>query len=45
MSSVFGAKLRIFRNLWCVRMDKEEGGHFFAILYRRVLWTAPNKKS
>jgi len=48
-------KLRIFRNLWCVRTDKggrasvdighladkEGGGQFFAILCRRLLWTAP----
>jgi len=39
------------QNLWCVRMDREEGswasadkrggGQFFAILCGRLLWTAP----
>jgi len=43
----------IFRNLWCVRTDKEgvepvrtffgEGSQFFAILCRRLLWTAPKQ--
>jgi len=42
-----------FRNFWCVDSDKgvgvsqcgnfanREGGRFFAILYGRLLWTAP----
>jgi len=42
-SALFGAKkLRIFRNLWCVRTDKGgERGQVFAILCGRLLWTAP----
>jgi len=51
---MFGSKrLRIFRNLWCVRTDKGEGGvepariffgevgQFFTILCGRLLWMAP----
>jgi len=41
-SALFGAKeLRIFRNLWCGRTDKEglsRRGQFFAILFGRLLW-------
>jgi len=47
------ALYQIFRNLWCVRTDKEgapvwtfcgqgAGGQFFAILCGRPLWTAPS---
>jgi len=49
MSAHFGAKkLRIFRNLRCLRTDKEgkpvrafygQGGQFFATLCGRLLWT------
>jgi len=35
-------KLRIFQNLWCVRMlDMGGGGQFLAILFGRLLWVAP----
>jgi len=46
-SALFGAD---FLNLWCVRTDRRglsqcgqggRGGQFLAILYGRLLWTAP----
>jgi len=44
----FRCKLRIFRNLWCVRKVKEgwasAGGLIFRILRRHLLWSAPNYK-
>jgi len=36
----FGAKIRIFRNLWCVPHGQRGERQFFEILFGRLLWTA-----